>query len=487
MPEFVTAPYMKFSRGTPIAYHKLSRKDPDTLYFVAEADAKTGQLWIGEKLIQTTIDEQGVIKFLNELEDVNTSGAKQGSILIYDEAKGTWIASDNAAAVAEMVGASAEEDGQAGLVPKPKAGDQRNFLRGDGTWASIDPYTSNIQVFDILCEKGQSHADAIAAATADTILDNGDIAIVRDLVDEENEKYIYTMYLYFNEHWLRTNSVEFSSNAENILFKKDLQTTYNLGNFTTENGKATIPAAGKSIEEVFEEIFVQEREPEIIQPSVEIVLNESGDYEAGTEITLSYKVNFDGGSYEYGPETDVEVTKQTVNPKVMEKMTVDESTNFGVAVDVDYNTGATPVTNLGNPREELKIEEGTVSAESKKITGYRAIFYGAVSADSVINSKLIRGLTNGGNYNETKTLIITAQDIEKPIKFVVAVPHNRIRSGLSKVELVSYGDVDITSEYAQQDQVDVEGLNGYKSVLYDVFVYQPAVIDKNEVHRIILA
>lgn len=36
-----------------------------------------------------------------------------------------------------MQGATAEADGASGMVPKPLAGDQEKFLRGDGTWVTI--------------------------------------------------------------------------------------------------------------------------------------------------------------------------------------------------------------------------------------------------------------------------------------------------------------------------------------------------------------
>lgn len=486
MPEFVTAPYMKFQRGTPTAYHKLSRKDPDTLYFVAEADAKVGQLWIGEKLIQTTIDEQGVIKYINELHDVDTSGAKQGSVLIYDEARDMWVASDDVIIVTEMVGATAQEKGQAGLVPEPQAGDQQRFLRGDGKWASIDPYTSNIQVFDIICEKGQSHEEVIAEATKDTVLDNGDIAIVRDVVDEENNKYIYTMYLYYNEEWLSTNSVEFSSNAENVLFKEDLVTTYSIGNFIVENGSVTIPAIGKSIKEVFESIFVKEMDPEIEMPTFEIILNEAGAYEVGTKLTPSYSQRFTSGSYSYGPDTEIKLTTLSIEPNQFTEMTVEEITNYSLSAIAGYSDGTVPVNNLGVPRDELQITNGELQSQSKAITGYRAFFYGAIPRDTELNSASIRALNNGGSYEEGKTLIITGKDIENPAMFVVAVPRNSGRAGVTKVELTSYGNVNITSEYVKQENVNIYGANNYAAAAYDVWVYQPAKIHSDEIHKIIL-
>lgn len=48
---------------------------------------------------------------------------------------------DTSAIQALMVpftGATATEDGTSGLVPKPEAGDQDKFLKGDGTWGTVE-------------------------------------------------------------------------------------------------------------------------------------------------------------------------------------------------------------------------------------------------------------------------------------------------------------------------------------------------------------
>lgn len=37
--------------------------------------------------------------------------------------------------VKDMVGATASQDGEGGMVPKPAIGDMSKFLRGDGTWS----------------------------------------------------------------------------------------------------------------------------------------------------------------------------------------------------------------------------------------------------------------------------------------------------------------------------------------------------------------
>jgi len=45
---------------------------------------------------------------------------------------------ENPLGINDFEGATASEDGQAGAVPMPYAGEQGMFLRGDGTWANVD-------------------------------------------------------------------------------------------------------------------------------------------------------------------------------------------------------------------------------------------------------------------------------------------------------------------------------------------------------------
>ena len=41
--------YVKFIRGTPTAFAKLSQKDNDTLYFISETSSKKGSLYSSSK------------------------------------------------------------------------------------------------------------------------------------------------------------------------------------------------------------------------------------------------------------------------------------------------------------------------------------------------------------------------------------------------------------------------------------------------------
>ena len=131
--------YVKFMRGTPAAY-AIAEKNEDTLYFISEEDANTGVLYLGKKLILSDATENEVVTYLNDLNDVDTSGATDKYLLGYDAVNSKWVPMDpnTLFTISEMVGADAENAGVSGLVPAPKAGEEGYFLRGDGTWAAIE-------------------------------------------------------------------------------------------------------------------------------------------------------------------------------------------------------------------------------------------------------------------------------------------------------------------------------------------------------------
>lgn len=135
--------YVKFQRGSIEAYNAV-RKDNDTLYFVYEKDRKVGSLYLGEIKIASGVPEGEVATKLTELQDVDISaGIKDGYVLTYNEASATWIPTklETAISTAVMVGATANDNGIAGLVPAPMAGEQNAFLRGDGKWVIAEDLT----------------------------------------------------------------------------------------------------------------------------------------------------------------------------------------------------------------------------------------------------------------------------------------------------------------------------------------------------------
>ena len=132
-----TTDYVKFIRGTQAAFTALAQKDSNTLYFISEEGATTGQLYLGSKLISggTGTSELGSII-------IESIGDKQ--ILYYDYASGSWVNGSVYEVVSIMTGATENADGLAGLVPIPKAGEQNLFLRGDGKWVAPVNFDSNV-------------------------------------------------------------------------------------------------------------------------------------------------------------------------------------------------------------------------------------------------------------------------------------------------------------------------------------------------------
>jgi hypothetical protein len=76
--------YVKFLRGTPIAYANLAEKNEDTLYFIYEKDESSASLYLGSKLIAGDDSDNGA-KFLSDLKDVLISeNLNENDCLIHD-------------------------------------------------------------------------------------------------------------------------------------------------------------------------------------------------------------------------------------------------------------------------------------------------------------------------------------------------------------------------------------------------------------------
>ena len=135
-----TPNYIRIRRGTPPAYKRLRYKDPNTLYFIAEKDATTGLLYMGDKLIAGGDYSEAVSAQINlkDLADVIQENVGDKDLLAYDAITNNWINVSLSEIVYVMTGATSDLDGESGAVPQPKAGDQDKLLFGDGTWGYVD-------------------------------------------------------------------------------------------------------------------------------------------------------------------------------------------------------------------------------------------------------------------------------------------------------------------------------------------------------------
>lgn len=349
---------------------------------------------------------------------------------------------------------------------------------GDGVkkWSEL-PYVDGedivqTQVFQIEAQAEQEDLTAIANAVGDAVLQSGDIAIIKRVI--ASEKYEYTAYVYNSRSWC---AMDGNYNAENVYFDKDLVTTSAVGNITLTNGQATIAAAGKNLKQVFDTIFVKEKNPSVTQPSVGVTLGNAGAKEVGTKVTPSYTTSFNGGKYEFGPATGCNPTSWSVTDSdgsaplttatgKFAEITVADDTNYKVNATVNYSEGAIPVTNVGNGYAAGKIVAGSKSATSSAITGYRNSFYGTLTEKGELTSDIIRSL---GKSNKALTNG-SAFDITIPVgaKRVVFAYPATLRD-VTSVKDVNGLNAEISGAFTKST-LSVEGLNNFQGIDYKVYV-----------------
>ena len=134
--------YVKFMRGSLAAYEALATKNEDTLYFIKISEDETRLYW-GDRLISDGNEVPNeIVTALKDLTDVNISEdiiLTDGMFLGYNTETGKWEPKTQTEVIVEdMVGATSETAGSAGLVPAPAAGDEKKVLTGDGNWTELN-------------------------------------------------------------------------------------------------------------------------------------------------------------------------------------------------------------------------------------------------------------------------------------------------------------------------------------------------------------
>lgn len=372
---------------------------------------------------------------------------------------------------------------------------------GDGTtaWNNLS-YINDLSTvvanhYEGTAAEGETDTAVIARVLGETAAEKDDTFIVKRVIS--GEKTSYTAYVYDGTKWA---AMDGNYDASNVYFDKDFVATANIGVVTIPaSGSTTISAAGKSVKDVLAGIFAKEKEPAVTNPAVSITASANKAYEVGTKVSPSYSASLSTGSYTYGPATGITAKTWSVTNSgsdetlttatgTFAEITVADNTNLSITATATYDAGAIPKSNIGNEVPAKQIKAGSASATATaKLSGYRSFFYGVDTGDGEITSTLIRGLTNGGAYNGTKTLNIAPGATAGAKRVIVAFPANTTRAGIKEVLLTSTMNLDITSSYAAKPNVSVEGANGYTAIEYKVFVYQPASIGGDETHKITLA
>lgn len=388
-------------------------------------------------------------------------------IVLRNDSTANWLANDSQVLLKGEVGIEFLESGS----PKIKIGD------GIKTWSELpyfggDSELRSAKVFQVTAEGDTTDEVAITNAVGATALQTGDLAIVKRAI--AGDKFQYTGYAYNGSEWA---AMDGNYNAENVYFAKDLITTSAIGNITLTNGQATIAAEGKNLKQVFETIFVKEKNPTVTQPSVSVSLSGAGAKEVGTKVTPSYNATFNKGSYEYGPDTGLAATwavkdsrneEGTAAAGSFSELEVGDNTNYTVTATATYGAGATPLTNIGNPYAAGAIVAGSKNGTSSAITGYRNSFYGTLTEmPEALSSSTIRGLSGKANAKWTNGRTFTIS-IPVGAKAVIFAYPATLRD-VTSVKDVNGLSAEVKSAFVKST-LSVEGANAYAGADYKVYV-----------------
>lgn len=388
-------------------------------------------------------------------------------IVLRNDSTANWLANDSQVLLKGEVGIEFLESGS----PKIKIGD------GIKAWSELpyfggDSELRSAKVFQVTPEGDTTDEVAITNAVGATALQTGDLAIVKRAI--AGDKFQYTGYAYNGSEWA---AMDGNYNAENVYFAKDLITTSAIGNITLTNGQATIAAEGKNLKQVFETIFVKEKNPTVAQPSVSVSLSGAGAKEVGTKVTPSYNATFNKGSYEYGPDTGLAATwavkdsrneEGTAAAGSFSELEIGDNTNYTVTATATYGAGATPLTNIGNPYAAGAIVAGSKNGTSSAITGYRNSFYGTLTEmPEALSSATIRGLSGKANakWANGKTFTISIPVGAKAVIFAYPATLRDVTS----VKDINGLSAEVKSAFVKST-LSVEGANAYAGADYKVYV-----------------
>lgn len=266
----------------------------------------------------------------------------------------------------------------------------------------------------------------------------------------------------------------FETGPDDVLFPTGLKTTYAIGKVKLENGMGTLVEPGGTLADFFN-VFIDEKNPTTVQPSVSLSFPQADAYEVGEKITPSYSASLNPGSYTYGPATGVTVeswevtdskgnTADTASGSFPE-IQVTDGMSYTVTAKAEHTAGADPVTNTGNKYEAGKIPAGSKKKTSGAVTGYRNTFYGTLTEKGTLDSGKIRGL------NQSKKALADGN------KFTITVPVGALRvvfaypATLRDVTGVKDDAMGMPIETGfTKSTMDINGANGYDTASYKVYV-----------------
>lgn len=263
-----------------------------------------------------------------------------------------------------------------------------------------------------------------------------------------------------------------------VIFPDGLNTTYAIGKVTLTNGMGTLVEPGGTLTDFFN-VFVDEKNPTVTQPSVSVTFPQAKAYEVGSYVTPSYEATLNPGSYSYGPATGIVATAWTVsdtNNNALEtdsgsfpEIQVTDGINYKITATATYEDGTIPVTNTGNEYADGQIKAGNKSTTSGAVTGYRNTFYGTLANKDNLTSDVIRGLASKSGKALAKGSTFDISIPTGAMRVVFAYPATLREDGISSVKDINGMSAEINSGFSIQT-IKVEGDNDYTAIDYKVYV-----------------
>ena len=137
--------------------------------------------------------------------------------------------------VKDMVGATASQAGEGGLVPAPAKGDEGGFLRGDGTWKDV-VVKPDYTVFDIVMEITSSDNPSISQENYNKLLEKLPSNAVNIFPVRDNGRYISSLFGGYNVNddnsiwfYIKQDAGILQNSSAQISIYQDLSVNVNAG------------------------------------------------------------------------------------------------------------------------------------------------------------------------------------------------------------------------------------------------------------------
>lgn len=305
----------------------------------------------------------------------------------------------------------------------------------------------------------------------------GDLLVIK--IPMVNNLFEHFAYVYdTNGNWLALTR---NYSSESVYFPTDLQTTVPIGNITIpSNGVAIIEAAGKNLNQVWNEIFVKEMNPTVTQPSIVCDIDPHGYVEVGTWVDVTWSGNLKPGKYSYGPETGVTFSNIVVTDTldntssnssgIFNSIEIKDNTRYSITISAEHSDGVIPLTNLGKPYNDGKITAGTKTGVGGTLIGYRKCFYGAINSrvDSVadLSSDLIRNLDLSTSATLTKGTTLEINVNIGDICTIIAYPETL--GNITEIIDVTGMNTTVTTSFTKYTYY-VDDASGGNAIAYNVY------------------